>query len=435
MMLKGNDTPLLGFLQSKEAVVSGKLDVNGVIPDGSTVTLRARESGVGEYKVFASGLPVADQESWSFTTALRGKNYDIQGQVVVDGSVTASSSMITVTAPADDERLVFNLADEKQTTSAVISGDIKVSGYIPSGSTITVKGRRLGDKNFTTVASDLRGQASQTMNYTTAISGKSYEVQATLLNSGGTVIGTSSLLVVAAPATNEDLEINSSAAAPAAAANNNQPAAQSGNAVISGSINFNGSAPANSRIVILQHGANSTNFQVAVNNVTPANAVTWSWNGATSSTWYTVMAVLKQTQSDGADQDIASSAPIQIPAPANNVTFTINSGIGLSAPTGSITTTCQTYNSSTNQWNVIVYFQSVPGAQSYWYQVGTSTNSSSNTSQTGNSNNAPLQQIGISAINGQTYNAQYAYANVPNLAAGSSQYSGFSASTPFQCNN
>lgn len=429
--------------QSKQSSINGIFDINGVIPDGASISLLQKKSGsTANPMVFASNLPVADRNPWSFNKAQENSTYEIQAEVLVNGVAVASSNILSVTAPADEEVLTLNLSSTTQTGTAVISGNINVNGYIPAGSTITIQGRKLGAQTFTTVARNLPGQSRQFMSYTTAIPGTTYEVQGTLTSSNGTVVGTSSLITITAPATNEQLTINSSAVAPtvtpvptpvtqAQAATTPIPQAAA-NSNISGNINFNGAAPANSRIVILTAPGNSSNYTVAVNNVSPVDGATWTWNNATPSTWYNVMAVLKQHNSNGTDTDIAYSSPVTIASPATGVVLSINSGVSLSAPGGPISVNCANYNSGPNQntWNVVITFGTVAGASSYWYQVG-NTSGGNNLVNTANTSNT----VSTTFNNNTTYYARYAYANVPVASLGSSEWSGFSSATPLQCSN
>lgn len=421
-------------------LISGSFDINGVIPDGATITVYAKEANsTSKPQAFAAGLPVADKSTWSFSEGVGNKNYTITGEIVANGTVIATSSPITVTAPADEEVLTFNIQSQNPTGTAVISGNITVNGYIPNDSTISIQGRKLGAQTFTTVAKNLPGQSRQFMSYATAVAGQTYEIQGTLVSQSGNIIGTSSLITITAPATNEALIINSSAPVPTPiptpTSNPNQPSPtpqpQAGG-TISGNINFNGAAPANSRIVILTAPGNTSNYTVSVNNVTPVDGATWSWSGAAPSTWYNVMAVLKQHNSNGTDTDIAYSTPVTIASPATGVVLSINSGVSLSAPGGPITVNCQQYNGGPNQntWNVAITFQTVPGAQSYWYQIG-STSGGNNVVNTANTSNT----INATFNNNTTYYAQYAYANVPVASLGSNEWSGFSSPTSLQCSH
>ncbi len=429
--------------QAPQATVSGIFDVNGVIPSGASITLTQKEYYSGaQPSVFASNLPVVDKSPWSFAVAGTGKTYEIQAQVIVNGVVVASSSPLDVTAPADEEVLALNIeAPQQQPVITAISGTVTVNGYIPEGSTITVQGRKLGAQKFTTIAQGLPGQTRQALDYTKALSGTTYEVQGTLLDTSGQVIGTSNILTVTAPASNEVLVLNSSALAPTPAPSptpvvvtqNPLPTSQPTPPVaISGSINFNGAAPVNSRIVLFQKLMNDQNYQVALDNISPADGTTWQWNAPKNSTWYTLIAILKQRQNDGTDKDIATSVPTTIAAPAVSVVMTINSGFSLSAPGGPISISCQTYNGGPNQntWNVGITFQAVNGAGSYWYQVGSTNGGTDLINSAGQSNT-----INTTIKNSTTYYARYAYASAAVAPLGSNQYSGFSSTTPLQCSH
>lgn len=435
---------------SSKASISGTFDVNGVIPEASTITLTQKVVGTQNAQIFASNLPAVDQSPWSFNTATSGKTYQIQAQVMVNGNVTATSNILTVTAPAKDEVLTLDLTSSVNTPGAVISGNILVDGYIPEGSTITIKGRKLGAQTFSTVTSSLPALSHQFMSYATALSGVTYEVEGVLLDKTGKTIGTSNILAVTAPAVNEELTINSSAVpsvtptpppTPTTATANNPSQGNStpapGTVSVSGGINLNGPAPANSRIVILASALNANNYSVVVNNISPIDGATWTWNSAQNATWYTLLAVLKQHNANGTDTDIATSAPINVAAPASSLIFTLNSGMRLAAPGGPATVTCQTYNGGPNQnnWNVVVNLGAVSGAQSYWVQIGTNgggTNTFNGAQQT---NGTTMQTVNTMFNNSTTYYVQYAYANVPSTPLASSQWSGFSSATPLQCSH
>ncbi len=433
---------LSAFDQSINSQISGVLDINGGVPTGATVSLIAQDLKGGNPVTFTSGLTPLDNDSWSYTHATPSNSYSIKAQLIQNGKVISESSPITVTAPADDETLTLNItSDQSNDETAVISGNIIVNGYIPPNSTITINGRVLGDQNFTQVATNLPGRARQFMSYTSAIAGKEYEVTGTLIGSDGSVLGTSAVLAVAAPALNEKLTINSSAQAPVTPTPpTSQPSSTATpaptpnpNSAISGSINFNGLAPANSRIVILQKAYNTSNYQVAVDNITPIDNMTWTWTNSQASTWYDLVAVLKQKQSNGTDKDLATSSMTSVAAPASNVIFTINSGITLGPPPGPINISCG--NLSGSNWFATVTFGGVNGAGTYWYQIGTTNGGSQTLNSTQNASGNSPTTVQIQLNNGTQYYARYAYSNLPNQGTGGSQFSPFTATTPLQCNN
>lgn len=431
--------------------ISGILDINGVIPSGASIALTQKVlNSKNQPAEFVSGLTPNDGDSWHLDDAIAGESYEIQAKLILNGKEIAFSSPISVTAPATEQALVLNVESENGEKNAVISGNIIVNGYIPSGSTISIQGKRLGEQEFTTIAQNLPGQARQFMSYTTAIEGVTYDIVGTLYDSNGaTILGTSPTLTVTAPAINETLTINSTALTPASPTPQPTTTAPTATqspqsptieptlapqaAVISGSINFNGVAPPNSRIVIFQKVYNTSSYQVAVDNISPVNGATWQWGNPAHSTWYDLIAILKQRQSDGTDTDISTSAMQSVAAPATNVQFTLNSGFSLNAPGGPITVLCG--NESGSTWNAQITFGSVSGAQSYWYQIGTSNGGTQSANSTQNASGASNLVVGIQMNSGTPYYARYAYANIANINADNSQFSPFSSTQTLQCGN
>jgi hypothetical protein len=336
--------------------ISGKFDINGVLPEGGTITIVGKNITTQQEKIFAKDLVAADGDAWNFRDAQAGTSYEVQAKVMRNGTVVEQSSPIDVTAPADEETLTLNVAPltPEPTPNSVISGNIIVNGYIPQNSTISVQGRLFGTKPFKTVAEGLPGEPRQFMSYTTALTGESYEVQAVLLTEDGTNIGTSGTLLVTAPAVNESLTINSSAQPPITPTSiptatpdiqvvtatpppaNPTPVTTPTPAAISGTINFNGVTPPNTRIVVFEKIYNTQNYQVAVDNITPIDGASWTWTNPKVSTWYDMIAVLKQRQPDGTDHDLATSPVQSVAAPASQVVLTINSSFTLPSPPGPI---------------------------------------------------------------------------------------------------
>lgn len=416
--------------------ISGITDINGVIPNGSTLTFSQRAVGTTEKPTpFATSLSPKDGIEWVFSKAKNNVSYELSATLSKDGKTLATASPIFLTAPAKNERIVLNIHTPNQTGTAVISGTIALNGYIPSSAVITIRGRKLGAASWTTVASNLPAKNDQFMSYTTAVSGQVYEVQG-FLSSGGIQIGESSILTLTAPAENETLTINSTAQPPVTpipsqtAGPTQTPAANTG---ISGTIDFNGQAPPNTRITIFQAPAGSTNFQLAVDNISPTDGATWTWNGATAGQSYAMLAILKQKQSNGSDIDMSDSSTTTVSAPASNLIFTINSGFSLPAAGGTISVNCGNYTGSNQTWGVTVSFSNMPNAASYWYQVGVTNGGDELTNFTQNATNSQTQMASLTFQNGVTYFARYAYATVANLPAGSTQFSPFSQTTPLRC--
>lgn len=423
---------------NSKASVSGTLDINGVVPPGAILTFYQRQVGSkAQFVAFAQIASPSDLLSWDFSSGSPNTSYEIKAVLSANGKEVATSDPIFVTAPAADEKIKVQVPTSSG-GSATISGTVGLNGYIPQGSTITVEGKKSTETNYTIVASNLSAKDNQFVSYTTAISGQEYNVRAVLYNSSGTQIGASDVLTVIAPAENETFSVNSAAQAPVtptptlapATAATSVPALSSG-AIISGNINFNGAALPNSRIVIFQRPINTQNYQVAVDNITPVNGASWQWNGATSGQWYNLFAVLKQRQSNGTDQDITLSTVLTVAAPAANESFTLNSGFSLPAPGGNVGVTCGNLNGQT--WGATLSFPSAQNAQSYWIQVGVTNGGIELMNQTMNASSNTTQQVSTNLQNGTTNYIRYAYATVPNLGAGSTQFSPFSQTSQIRC--
>jgi hypothetical protein len=421
--------------EQTNSYVQGHFDINGTLPQGASVDLIATKAD-GTSVTFATDINPQDTDSWNFAEAKAREAYTIQAVVRQNGKELLRSGNITVTAPADDEVLRLNV-ESISSQPAVITTDVVVNGFIPQGATLTLQARTLGASQFSVVAAGLVGLTRQSVSYASAVSGKTYEIQAILFAADGkTLIGTSHVLPVTAPASHELLTINSSAQAQAAPQTQAIPAstpAPVANAVISGKIDFNGIAPPNSRIVILQKVYNTQNYQVAIDNIQAQDGQTWTWKNPAPSTWYDLVAVLKQKQSDGSDKDLSTSSMASVAAPATGVTFTLNSSFGLNAPNGTVNTDCGT--KSGNTWPATMTFSPQSGAGSYWYQVGTTSGGADTTSTAVNANgtNPLVAQVGLQ--NGVKYYLQYAYAIESNVGAGSKQFSPFSQPHQIQCGN
>lgn len=413
--------------------ITGVLDINGVVPNGATITLSQRTDPQGVFTPFATNINAIDHAPWTYSGSVKGESYELQASLVVNGKVVTESSPMTVTAPANEVHLTLNVPSENKTANSTISGTVGINGYIPPGSTITIEGKTMDESEYTVVVENLVAKDKQFMSYTTAVGGTTYEVKGVLIDTNGNKIGESPILQVTAPAYNELLEINSSAQPPTPTVVVPSVTQQPVNGAISGTINFNGAALSNSRVVVLQKVTGTQNFAVAVDNISPQNGSQWNWTGAQVGTSYDIVAVLKQRNSNGTDTDISDSNTITVVAPAANEQLTINSGYTLPSAGGSISVSCGNYNQNGNNWSASVSFQSISGAQSYWYQIGTTNGGFDLSNFTQNATNNQNQSFNVTLNNGVTYFARYAYSNVPNLNAGSSQFSPFSQTTQLRC--
>jgi hypothetical protein len=329
------------------------------------------------------------------------------------------------------------------TIVATILGSISIGGDIPVGSTINVEARETGTKQFSTILQNLPAKSNQTFSYIKATNGARYDMKVTLLNTSSKVIGTSQILTVSAPSLNVQFKVNptvpleiatpsSILVSPTPTSITNPSPTASVSATLSGNISFHGAAPMNSRVVILQELANASPYQIAVDNLIPIDGTMWHWDHPIGGNSYSVIAVLKQKQSNGTDTDIATSAPATVTAPAASIVLTVNSYFTLTKPTGTSNVNCVTYDGGPNQnkWNVTVNFPSFTGAGSYWLEIGTTDGGNDIVNTSGN-------MLTASTIfkNNTTYYARYAYATVSNVDTGSGQYSAFSDTTRLICSH
>ncbi len=452
---------LFGFLTfnmyrlfpQKNSVISGVFTLNGVIPAGSTLTLYARNAGSQDtFTEIASNISPKDLISWQDTKTIAGNSYQIKAGLFVNGKLQSYSNTITVKSPIVNEVLTFNLATENPTGQASISGMLTINGYIPANATVSVEATTSG-AIFTPIAS-LSAANQVSFQYRNAIAGQTYTTKAILFDAKQTDIGESSVQTIVAPAIDQQYTITSNAIAPqlptttltkgltptlqvtitpTPLATTSPTITQSKPASMSGTIQFTGQAPLNSRIVIFERPTGTTNFQLAVDNLPPSNGTAWFWNGGLSNTSYDTIAILKQKQSNNTDVDITDSSIVALTPPVTSGLLTINSTYTLPAPSPNISVACGTYNGNTLSWASSISFQSLNGAQSYWFEIGTTDGGTDLANITQNAANSTNQVIAENLKNGTTYYAKYAYSGAANLTAGSGQFSPLSSSVQLKC--
>lgn len=436
--------------ESKKAVISGSIGFNGTAPAGATISIgqRPHNQADAQFSMVVQNLNVQDGVTWNWNGAENHKNYDIQAFLVENGKTVASSEILSVTAPAENEVLHLNSdagpaptpnPQTGQVQPATISGTFDLNGYYTTNTTITILYRAQGQTgDFQVAASGVAAKDRGAWSWGGAVADTTYEMKARFISSTGVNIGESRRIIVTAPASGEEFEINSTAKPPAPPAQGApaqpQPTPAVSGGTISGTINFNGAVPSNSSIVILAQTGGNGNYDVVVNGINPSNGASWSWNGAQAGQNYNLVAVLKQQNANNTQSDVARSQTMNATAPANNQVFTINSGVSLPAPqSNNITSICNSKNASNNTWSATLSFPSIANAQSYWYQIGTSSGGSNFMNTNQNAQNNPVQTLNVTINDSVNYYAQYAYSNVANASWSSNSYSGFSSSYQFKC--
>lgn len=428
-----------------DSFITGTFDINGTIPPDTKAVffMRSFRSEVEFVKTMETER-VRDESTWKIRGLKSSSSYEIKARLISNNQIIAESNTIFVTAPANNEQVVFNIGNANG-DSGTITGVIITNGYIPAGGVILLESKEEGKDNYEDTNIKLGAKITQSFIFSKIISGKTYDLKGRLYDSTGTSIGTSLPIRATAPAKNELIIINSYAAPPRNTAlvqkSSNTSSTtitptpnvntQGATATISGVIDFNGQAPTNSRIVIFQKLKGASNFQISVNNLSPLDNTAWSWNSASNGALYEMFAVLKQKQTDGTDKDIASSITKTIAAPAKDQSFTINSGISLPPPSGGVTVKCVSDSGATR--SVLLKLDTVNGAATYWYQVGTTSGGTELANQTSSAQSGDQQILNLTFKENVTYYARYSYSGAPDVAAGSSQFSPFSGISSHHC--
>lgn len=407
--------------KSAPATISGNIDLDGYVPEGASITITQRLMGQGQFTSVVSGIEAKDTAVWAWTSASYGLAYDLQANIVLNGKILAQSKIVTVAAPAESEtiRILSDIPAPSQIST--ISGKINLNGYVPTGATITVLARKIGDTNYQTITSGIYPSDGVVWNFDNAQEGVTYELEA-LLQLNGITVARSDGLVIAAPANYEELTINSTSTPPT-------PTAVS----ISGQLDVNGVIPQNGVVVIGERISGTSQFSIVTTGIPVVDGSTWIWNAASEGKSYDIQAYV---QVNGVT--VAQSQILTIAAPAQNEILTLNLPLQpLAPPQNSMTNACLGKGPN-GLWQVQINYNTnnaVSSIQQYTLTVGTNTGGSQMvniTTQPANIN-APNQTqsytTGYLFTEGQTYFAQWAYATCSNC----SNFSAFSPSLQFYC--
>ncbi len=193
---------------NSKTTISGTMNLNGYIPTGSTISIAVKSQSASSFTNVITNLAAIDGVSWSYNSAKSGVTYTVQAQLVSGGQVISQSQSVTFTAPAYNETLTINsTAQSPIPATTAVSGTINLNGSVPSGATISIGSRVSGVGNFNTFASGVAAVNGVSWTWSGATSGTAYDFQAQVI-SNGSVVNTSQILTVAAPAVNEVLTIN-----------------------------------------------------------------------------------------------------------------------------------------------------------------------------------------------------------------------------------
>lgn len=414
------------FFMNRPAAISGMVDYNGTIPQGSSIAVAARKLGTSQFQTFLTGITPSSSSSWSFANAKNGSAYEIQAYLQVNGQTVSTSDMITVAAPANGEVLTINSTSQPTNNTASISGTVDLNGPVPPGGSIAIATKSPVETQYNIVLEGLSATDGVSWTWSQAQEGAIYDVKAFLQVNGSNLYESESE-TVAAPATNEVLTLNARTPSPTPQPTN-QPSQQ---ASVRGSINLNGPTPNNATILLVARVTGTSSFQVVASNISPTNGATWLWNNATSGNTYDLQAWLQVNNSTQLQSNI-----VTVTAPAANEILTINNASNqYPAPnSNTLSTSCQGNNN--NMWQVSFNYNTnggLPTAQQYLLTAGTTSNGNQLVNITATPANPNQQQnysSGTIFSSNQTYFAQYAYSPCINCNI----WSPLSASVQFSCN-
>lgn len=418
---------------AEPSTISGEIDFNGITPAD------ASDSELGEIKLLArpyeeegaefvdtnTNIAFEDKAGWEWAEAKQGTTYELIAEVYYRDVLIKKSSRLIATAPAHNVVVVFNINEDDIPESvradsnvdsapeqSTVSGIIIINGYIPSGSTVSIFGRKSGSQDeYKEALTNLPASSGMSIRYDQAATGQTYEYQAELYDSSGTFIGQSNYLTVTAPASNEVITINSSATAP------------SEKTTIEGTIQLNGQLEQNSTVLLLQRNHTQTDFQVIKRY--PANkSINFSWPDAQQGVAYDLTAALQVNE-----QNTATGNIVTITAPASSVTIRIDTNFNINPPTSAPTAACGSAD-STNHYNAKISLPQVSGARQYYLEVGTSAGANNVFKQTVNPNSDATVFIPAET----QHFARYAFTTCTDCDINdTTNWSGWSPTLGFKC--
>ncbi len=448
---------------TETAIISGTIQYNGVRPvmgsePGGRVVLYKRAWGDAEFTELPLDVPLAAEATWSWNGAESGRTYELQAGVEFLGREITRTNVIMVTAPASGEQLTFNVSEDQipedililekerlgehltdevlptpklialpnpdgtttQTTitPVAISGRLNLSGYIPPTAQLALRASKEGIDAFQVVTTDIEVKDNAVWVWPEAQSGQRYRLILEL-RQGDVIVGRSPEVIVAAPATNQYLQLTSTAQPPA------QP--QYERAAIVGKIDLNGPVANNSTILILQRRPGDKEYQVAA-RIPAADGQSWSFDDATAGSEYEMTAALQVNENN-----TSSANAVTLTAPASNIVFRINTNISLDAPGQPSLLTCGSKKGD-GKWPAEILFSHVQNANSYWLQVGTEPGKNTIYNERRSRSKSNEEKLILDFEGNKTYYVRYAQAQCTDCRS-DQDYSGFSESVQMSCPN
>lgn len=414
----------IGAIRNNDATISGAIVYNGLMPSssvGGSIVVEARDVETnGEFSIVDQDIAIQRNVSWSWETAQSGSTYQIQAYMEIDGNKVSVSSSIVVTAPASDQKLVFNVTQDEldkygipsnaADNIATISGILDLNGYIPEGATVTILRKVATSSEYSVVKTGIPAIDGTALSWEAAQAGQTYDFVGVLVDSQSTKIGQSQPLQITAPSTGNLLTIDSQATPPA-------PVTSS----ISGTVQINGPVADGSQLVLKQKLTTETEFK-EFQTVNAVNGVSWVLGELQSGTTYDITATLVE-----AGQNVSEGTVITATAPATDEVIIMNTGVSIPAPAYAPTVSCGSLQGDTV--DVTISVSSVENAMQYFLEVGTEPRIGD---VFGQKIQGLQQEVTISP--NQTYYTGYAY-SLDSACSDAGCFSGLSPELAFQCTN
>lgn len=397
-----NYQPTLG---SKKATLSGSITWSGLQPkegDQGNISIMLRQAGSSDnFKDAGLKLTLSDK-TWSFANAIEGENYEVYGNLTINGVSIAKSSIETVTAPALNIPIDFNVSwsdlgldpGSLQEELKTVSGKYTINGYLPTGSKLLIQ-QTIANQVSEVATLNLSGNSS-TFSIINIDPYTNYSFQAILKDKNNNVIGQSDHIATAKLGNKQiNFVINSTAHPPATAAPLQPnavvtpkttptptpiptqvggvilppqvtPYPQTGQTQVSGWITINGPLDKDSRVQIMGKKPADNDYQVwtTINNP-KSDGQFWSYSQVNAGEWYVIKAQLQVRE-----QNVNSSSQTTVAAPAGNINFTLNTNFSLTPPENQVAINVEPCQRSGERWFTYINIAKFQQAGQYWIKVG-----------------------------------------------------------------
>lgn len=428
----------LGRAVASQSNISGTLEFSALRPDPNdegtvTILYRTRE-GRGAYRSTGVEVPLVDGASWQWSEAKTGETYELMPELKIRGEVVGSAESVVVTAPATNVELNLRVtwsdlpAEIVAGQTANLTGTAAVQGIIPDGARMLVKARLDSSATYQTIQTINNVEITNDWLWTNAVPLETYLVKAVLMD-GSTQVGESNEVSAEAGEKEVRLVVVSGAAptptpTPPTTPNASPTPTPAPAGTILGTVYINGPKAANSSLLMLFRTPGVGEFREIGRIQNPTHGgQTWRFN-ATAGVTYEIQAVLQVNE-----QNSATARSQIVVAPAQNVNFTINTGVTIDTPTAlPVLENCS--QRSDNRWDATLRFPTIADAGNYWYQAGSNPGArdlyNSKRSATTNQSN---QRVTVQIDGNRNYFAQYAF-SLCTTCSSDENFSNFS--TPFQ---